>query len=141
LKQNTLPYVEGNYVIGISWYHNDNKQLYGRTTKFKTSHPEYLLFMNETGCNTRTKDDCFAGGQLLVLTVEIGAQSGHNGATTDIHFTALCFKSATGESNLCASILKYAKIIAGIPLLWNTGIDIRKNIVAGATRFDTFEQN
>jgi hypothetical protein len=39
------------------------------------------------------KDDGFAGGQLFVLPVEMGAQSRCSGATTNIHFTSPSFAS------------------------------------------------
>jgi hypothetical protein len=78
--------------------------------------PENLLFIKETGCNTNMKDDGFAGGQLFVLPIDMGAQSGRNCATTDKHFTVLCFTSATGGPVLCAVILKSSKDIDDIPI-------------------------
>jgi hypothetical protein len=87
------------------------------------------------------KEDRFAAGQLFVLPVETGPQSGWNGANTNLHFTVLCFPSATGEPVLYAAILKSTKTIEDIPLLWKIGIDIRKDIYTGETRFNTFEQN
>jgi hypothetical protein len=120
---------------------NDSNQMYGRPTKYKITRPEYLLFVDETGCNTNMKDDGFAGGQLFVLLVKMGAQLVRKGATTNIHFTVLCFQSATGEPVLCKIILKSAKLISDIPLSWKMGIDIQKDIHTGDTRFQTFEAN
>jgi hypothetical protein len=88
---------------------------YGHATKYKIIHPEYLLFVDETGCNTNMKENGLAGGQLFVLPVDMGSQEGCNSATTDIHFTVLCFASATGEPVLCAVILKETKRDSGHP--------------------------
>jgi hypothetical protein len=49
----------------------------------------YVLFVDETGCNTNQKDDGHVGGKLFVLPTDdsdvapIGA--------TDIHFTLFAF--------------------------------------------------
>lgn len=112
-----------------------------RPTKYKITRPDYLLFVDKTGCNTNMKEDGFAGGQLFVLPVDMSSQSGRNCATTDIHFTVLCFTSATGEPVLCAVILKSSQEITYIPLSWKMGIDIRRDIVTGETRYGTFEAN
>jgi hypothetical protein len=71
-------------------------ELNGHATKYKITHPEYLLFVDKTGCNTNMKEDGFAGGQLFVLLpVNMGSQAGCKGAASNIHFTVLCFTSAT----------------------------------------------
>jgi hypothetical protein len=116
-------------------------ELYGHPTKYKITNPEYLLFVDKTGCNTNMKEDGFAGGQLFLLPVDMGSQAGRNGATTDIHSTVPCFTSATGEPELCAVILKMSKEIQNIPLNWKMGIDILQDIYTGETRYKTFKKN
>jgi hypothetical protein len=54
----------------------DVSELFGCPTKYKIKHPEYLLFVDKTGCNTNQKEDGFAGGQLFVIPVDIGSQLG-----------------------------------------------------------------
>jgi hypothetical protein len=54
----------------------DESNIYGRPTKFKLTIPEYLHFVNKTGCNTNTKDDRYADSQLFVLPIDMEVQSG-----------------------------------------------------------------
>jgi hypothetical protein len=119
----------------------NKNELYARPSKYKIKHPEYLLFVDETGCNTNMKDDGFAGGQMFVLPVDLGFHGGCNGSITDLHFTVLCFTSAVGIPVLCAVILKSTKGIQDVPLGWKLGIDICKEIVTGETTIETFDQN
>jgi hypothetical protein len=42
----------------------NKEEMYGRPTKYKITNPEYLLFVDKTGCNTNMKVDGYAGGQL-----------------------------------------------------------------------------
>jgi hypothetical protein len=47
---------------------DDESKMFGRPTKMVLEHPEYLLFVDETGCNTNQKEDKYVGGELFVLT-------------------------------------------------------------------------
>jgi hypothetical protein len=116
-------------------------EMFGRPTKYKITKPEYLLFVNKTGCSINMKEDGFAGGQIFVLPVDMGSQSGQNCATTDTHFTVLCFTSATGKPVLSAVILVSSQCITDIPLSWKMGINIRQDIVTGEARYGTFKAN
>ena len=70
----------------------DATKMHGRPTKYKTINPEYILFVDETGCNTNQKDDGYAAGQMFVLPV--GSMEGVRiGAVTDLHFTVFCFST------------------------------------------------
>jgi hypothetical protein len=115
-------------------------EMYGRPSKYRMVKPENLVFVDETGCNTNQKDDGYAGGEQFVLP-RVPDESGLVGATTDIHFTVLCFTSGTGEPILCAVILKSNKDIKDIPVCWKLGIDIRKNVETGRTEAETIQLN
>jgi hypothetical protein len=103
-------------------------------------HPEYLLFVDETGCNTNQKDDGNAGGELFVLPVD-GEEFGVCGVTTDMHFTVLCFTSGLGDPVMCAVILKSNKEPSELPIAWKLGIDIRKDIASGETTYELIKAN
>ena len=126
---------EGNIVD------DDSPDKYGRKTKYIMKHPEWVLFADETGCNTNQKEDGLRGGQLFVL--ENGYEEGGlTGATTDIHFTVMCFTCATGEPVLCVIILKSEQNVKDIPLNWKWGIDITKTAdVTGKCSAELFEDN
>jgi Tc5 transposase DNA-binding domain len=88
----------------------DKTKMYGRPTKYELTHPEELLFVDETGCNTNMKQDGHVGGEMFLLPCE-DKETGISGAVTDMHFSVLCFTSGTGEPVLCAVILKSNKDI------------------------------
>jgi hypothetical protein len=118
----------------------DKEHMFGRPTKYKMLHPENLVFVDETGCNTNQKDDGHIGGEMFALSRE-GDDLGVVGVTTDIPFTVLCFTSCIGEPIHCGVILKSSKDIKDIPISWKLGIDIRKDIETGRTTYETFELN
>jgi hypothetical protein len=118
----------------------DEEKMVGKPTKYKMKHPEYLLFVDETGCNTNQKDDKYIGGELFVLPKNEAA-GGVIGCTTDIHFSVLCFTSALGDPVMCAVIMKSDKHIDDLPITWKLGIDIRKDVVNGTTRGELIRNN
>jgi hypothetical protein len=120
---------------------SDKEKMYGRPTKYKMFHPEYLLFVNETGCNTNQKDNGHVSVELFVLPTKERGEGGVSGALTDIHFSILCFSSALGYPVMAAVILKWAKNIDGIPIPWKMGIDITKDIENGTTNDELFKKN
>jgi hypothetical protein len=134
LEEDIMYDKEGNITTDVS-------QIYGRPTKYKMNHPEYILFVDETGCNTNQKTDGNNGGELFVLPCHGVGESGRVGATTDIPFTVLCFTSATGEPVMAAVILKSTKNITDIPISWKMGIDVTSDIYDGSTSYELFETN
>ena len=68
-------------------------------------------------------------------------ESGVIGATSDIHFSVLCFTSGLGAPIMCAVILKSKKEINDIPDTWKLGIDIRKNMEEGENDLEIFTNN
>jgi len=96
----------------------------GLPTRFKLTHPDYLLFVDETGCNTNQLNDGKVGGEVFIMPKNCGDAAAPAGATTDIHFTILPFISGTGEPVLCSIIFKSKQDIKDIPLNWKLGIDL-----------------
>ena len=90
----------------------------GLPSKFRLTHPDYLLFEDETGCNTNQLNDGKVGGEVFIMPKCSGDAAAPAGATTDIHFTVLPFISGTGEPVLCAIIFKSELDVKDIPLSW-----------------------
>ena len=59
----------------------------GLPTKFKLTHPDYLLFVDKTGCNTNQLNDGKVGREVFIMPKNSGDAAAPAGATTDIHFT------------------------------------------------------
>ena len=83
----------------------DSSLMYGFPTKYHLDHPEMLIFVDETGCNTSQLSDGNIGGRKTIVPRN-GSSNGTLGSSTDIHFTVLPFISGTGEAVMCAIILK-----------------------------------
>ncbi len=96
----------------------------GLPTKYRLTHPEYLLFVDETGCNTNQLNDGKVGGEVFIMPKNCGDAAAPAGATTDLHFTVLPFISGTGEPVLCSIIFKSEQDISQIPINWKLGIDL-----------------
>jgi hypothetical protein len=96
----------------------------GLPTKYALAKPEYLLFMDETGCNTNQLIDGKVGEELFIMLKTVGDAAAPAGAMTDLHYTVLPFISGTGEPVLCAIIFKSEQHISEIPVNWKTGIDL-----------------
>jgi hypothetical protein len=60
---------------------NDVSKMVGQPTNFILKHPEYLLFVDETGCNTNQKDDKYVGGEQFILP-KMESTGGVVGAST-----------------------------------------------------------
>jgi hypothetical protein len=97
----------------------------GRPTQYKLTHPGFLLFVDETGCNTNQLNDGKVGGGGEFIMPKNDLESGApTGATTDLHFTVLAFLSGTGEPIVCAIIFKSEQNVSEIPISWKLGVDI-----------------
>jgi hypothetical protein len=118
----------------------DVSKMVGRPTNVILTHPEYLLFVDETGCNTNQKEDKYVGGEQFMLP-RMEAAGGVIGASTDIHFTILCFTNALGDPVMCSVILKSEKHISDLPISWKFGIDITKNFGKGKLKHQFFRAN
>jgi hypothetical protein len=77
----------------------------GLKTDIHIIHPDWIVFVDETGANTNQKDDGNLGGELFIIPSD-DPDARLQGATTDIHFTVLCFQAGNGEPILCAVVMK-----------------------------------
>ena len=87
---------------------NDVKEMFGRPTKNHMVHPEMLIFVYKTGCNTSQISDGNIGGRKVIILTK-GSSHGTVGSTTNHHFTVLPFISGTGAAVMCAIILQSEK--------------------------------
>jgi hypothetical protein len=78
----------------------------GLPSKYILTLPEYLLFIDETGCNTNQLNDGKVRGEIFIVPKNSGNTAAPTKATADLHFTGLPFISGTGVSVLCAIISK-----------------------------------
>jgi len=78
----------------------------GLPSRYRLTKPEYVLFMDETGCNTNQLNDGRVGGELFIVPKADNEAGCPIDATTDLHFTVLGFISGTGEAVMCAIIFK-----------------------------------
>ena len=103
--------------------------LFTRLRQFekKSCTPIYLIFVDETGCNTNQLNDGKVGGELYIMPKNVGDAAAPAGATTDIHFTLLPFISGTEEPVLCAIIFKSDLHVSQMPVSWKTGIDLTQD--------------
>jgi hypothetical protein len=95
---------------------------FGKEVDVKITHPDYILFVDETGSNTNMKKDGHRGGTRVI------AEKGFNGeslaVTSDIHYTSLGFTAATGEPVMCCIIFP-SNNEESIPYNWVSGIDVQ----------------
>jgi hypothetical protein len=103
---------EGNVV--------DEEFAYGFAQDIKITHPDYILFANEVGCNTSQKDDGNVGGKKMLC--EPKNRPRETASTKDHHFTSLPFTSANGEA-VCRVVIFKGKNTTGVPIDWLYGID------------------
>jgi hypothetical protein len=71
----------------------------GSPTKFKLTHPKFLLFVDETGCNTNQLNDGKVGGELYLMQ-KIVAMQLHQQEQQQT-FTLQCCPSSLGQEILC----------------------------------------
>jgi hypothetical protein len=96
----------------------------GLPSKYTHTLPEYLLFVDETGCNTNQLNDGKVGGEVYFIPKDCSDAAAPAGATTDLHYTVLPFISGTGVPVLCTIIFKSEQNIKDIPISWKLGIDL-----------------
>jgi hypothetical protein len=77
----------------------DKEDKFGEAVDIEILHPDYILFGDETGCNTSQKKDGHEGGKKFV--VGRGQVPRTSCSTTDHRFTLLPITSASGEWRSC----------------------------------------
>ena len=114
--------------------------MYGMSTNFAVTHPEYCVNVDETGVNTNQKAEGSVGGELHIVGRD-QTEHGRSGSATDIHFTVLVFTSGTGEPICCDVIMKSNQDPSQIPMPWRMGIDITADVRLGVSEADTIRLN
>jgi len=97
----------------------DDPARHGLESEYRTTHPEFIFFADETGCNTSQKKDGNFGGRKFIC--KKGTKPQQQASTTDHPFTVLPFTSATGEAVCCVVIFQSNS--DAVPLQWTSGID------------------
>jgi hypothetical protein len=69
---------------------------------FELIHPDWLIFVDEVGCNTSQTKDGQVGGEKFLCAADGRLQM--RSATKDAHFTVLSFTAASGAPLMCAII-------------------------------------
>jgi hypothetical protein len=114
----------------------DSDEQCGLPVEYRLLHPERLLHMDETGCNTNQKSDGRVGGKTY-----IGKRGGGKvqiiSATTDKRFTLLPIMNSIGHA-VCCVIIFQGESTDKIPNNWVTGIDIQATDKVNAAADDDF---
>ena len=97
----------------------DKAAAVGEKVTHHVKYPEYQVFVDEVGNNTNMKDDGNIGGEKLLK--EKGNKARITAATTDQHFSVLCFTAGTGEPIMLCIIFNGHELTAEQQL----GIDIQ----------------
>jgi hypothetical protein len=92
----------------------------GLVQEFKIDHADYILFADESGCQTNQKQDGNVGNRKFI--VEHGTRPQTICSTADHRFTILPFTSGSGEAVCCVIIFQHKE--EEVPATWKTGIDI-----------------
>lgn len=99
---------------------DDSPLKFGDKTDVNILFPEYILFFDETGCNTSQKKDGHVGGEKFL--VERGTTPKIHSSTRDQHFTVLGVTNARGDPIL-AVVIFASERKNGCPSNWYWGID------------------
>jgi hypothetical protein len=73
--------------------------------------------------NTNQKDDKNLGGELFIVPSD-DPDARLQGATSEIHFSGLCFQAGNNGPILCPVVMKSEKDAIYLPMSWKLGIDI-----------------
>ena len=93
---------------------------FGLAQSISIDHPDYILFADESGCQTNQKQDGKVANRKYI--VEHGTVPQVICNTSDHRFTILPFTSGSGEAVCCVLIFQHKE--DEIPMTWKTGIDI-----------------
>jgi hypothetical protein len=99
------------------------EDIVGLRSDVEVVHPQYILFVDETGSNTNMRKDGQRGRRRVIA--EAGCDGHQDSITTDIRYTTLGFTAASGEPVLCVLIFT-SENEKGIPSSWISGLDITK---------------
>jgi hypothetical protein len=80
----------------------NKENAFGRKATHLLLRPDYVVFVDEVGCNTSQEGDGARGGERKI--VSRGTVAKESATTNSNHFTVLGFTAATGEAIMCAII-------------------------------------
>eukprot|EP00985_Skeletonema_marinoi_P032003 scaffold37996_cov205-Skeletonema_marinoi.AAC.1 len=115
----------------------DDPTRHGLKSEYRTTHPEFIFFADETGCNTSQKKDGNYGGRKFIC--KKGTKPQQQASTADHPFTVLPFTSATGEAVCCVVI--FQSNTDTVPLQWTSGIDQFATVINSEDGEHDFEEN
>jgi hypothetical protein len=99
----------------------DKDTKFGEEIDFEITHPDWILFGDETGCNTSQRQDGnIASTKYVVGTNQVPRKKC---SRKDHRFTLLPITAANGEPVICVSIFQGKE--SEVPAAWASGIDIR----------------
>ncbi len=98
----------------------EESERFGLVQEFKIDHADYILFADESGCQTNQKQDGQVGNRKFI--VEHGTRPQTICSTADHRFTIMPFTSGSGEAVCCVIIFQHKE--EEVPATWKTGIDI-----------------
>ena len=87
------------------------------------TYPNYVLFADETGCNTNQKKDGKIAGRKYITKKGTWVQ--RMSSTSEGHFTVLPFLAATGKPVCCVVI--FQSQLPSPSFEWAHGIDIKND--------------
>jgi hypothetical protein len=96
----------------------------GHPSQYILTKPEYLLFVDDTGCNTNQLNDWHVRGETFILPKDDPEAAPRGSPNTDIHFTVLAFVSGVGIPLMCTVIFKSELPVSEIPVSWKLGFSI-----------------
>ena len=108
---------------------------FGRMATHTLCRPDYVIFVDEVGCNTSQEGDGAHGGERKI--VGRGTVPKESATTNDNHFTVLGFTSASGEPIMCGIIIEGSKIRSDIV----TGMDIFAKKIGEESDDDFIQKN
>jgi hypothetical protein len=95
--------------------------LAGEGIDIKITHPDWILFGDETGCNTSQKQDGHKAGTKFVVGEKQVPRT--KCSTKDHWLMLLLLTAASGEPVICVIIFQGKG--SEVPAAWASGIDIR----------------
>jgi hypothetical protein len=114
---------------------SNKNEKFGRKATHLLVKPDYVIFVDECGCNTSQEGDGAVGGERKIVTR--GTVPKESAATNSTHFTLLGFTTATGEPVMCAVIIA-AKTLRPEVI---TGLDIFAPVEGVEEDDDFYEKN
>jgi hypothetical protein len=99
----------------------DESEKYGEPVDIDVLHPDYILFGDETGCNTSQQKDGHEGGRKYLCGKDQVPKT--SCVTSDHRFTLLPITTASGEPVVCVVIFQGSS--KDVPGSWASGIDIQ----------------